>query len=144
MSIEFFGSMKTKLEIIDETVDYYSDHPRSMNNLVCLYTSKVGGKKTHCALGRCFLPEYKALKFEFNDSSAKDLSNMGANMGAKRGSLDEFLMDEYKGHKVAFWSDLQGLHDTCGFWEKIAGSNGQELTSLGRDNVEKMKEKYRQ
>lgn len=41
---------KTKMEILDETVKYYSTHPRALEGQMCIYLSDEGNK---CAFGRC-------------------------------------------------------------------------------------------
>jgi len=127
--------MKTKIEIIDETVKFYKDRPRSMDSLACLYTSIVKGKKTHCAVGRCFLPKHKNKKFEYNEDAVKCLN--------KSVGLDSLLKEEYRGHDIEFWINLQKLHDGDSFWDKIDGSCGQNLSCAGKKRVKELKEEYK-
>jgi len=120
----------TKLEIINETVNFYSEDisRRSRVDRRCLYNS---GDSRHCALGRCFLPEYKeqGLNFKMNNDSADDLC-------IKYDGLDNLLLEQYRGHSTSFWGDLQELHDNNDYW------NEHGINNYGMARVEELKELY--
>tara|TARA_R110002096_G_scaffold111202_3_gene242820 strand:- start:2075 stop:2455 length:381 start_codon:yes stop_codon:yes gene_type:complete len=105
--------MKSRLEIIKETVEFYTteQNKRSIaEDGACIYNSENG---SHCAVGRCFSDDYKneGVKFKFNrETGVADLDNAGD-------GLDRFLAKEYRGHSVHFWSSLQKLHDELKYWE---------------------------
>jgi len=135
----------TKAEIIDETVEYYKNHPRAkIDDIKCTYKREDGAK---CAVGRCVDPE----KFEefhnhlyeigksiyagdpkFNYDSVLWKISIGTNI-----DLDQFLQNKYKGHDKKFWSELQMLHDFGSNWKE----NG-ELTPKGERIVERLKKIY--
>tara|TARA_R110000796_G_scaffold194914_2_gene311273 strand:+ start:824 stop:1201 length:378 start_codon:yes stop_codon:yes gene_type:complete len=121
--------MKTKLEIIEETVNHYTTerNSRAMDGLECVYNAEDG---SHCAIGRCFKDSYRneGHEFKFNqDTDTGDLDN-------ELGGLDSFLSEEYKGHDSAFWGNLQSLHDRNRYW-----NNDFELSIGGNEYVEKLK-----
>lgn len=122
--------MKTKLEIIDETVQYYSEDVsrRAQEFGTCNYMDDAGNR---CAVGRCLAEEhiYDAADIE---GPVRDLI---IELGVA--DIDEVLSREYQGHDMFFWDDLQHLHDHEGYW-KVGG-----LTAKGEDWVERMKDKYR-
>lgn len=111
----------TKLEIIDETVKFYTEDPsrRAVENFSCEYLTADGRM---CAVGRCAEnPEdipYGSLGFD---------DNVWATIEFK---------PQYQGHDERFWSDLQTFHDTSSFWE----SDG--LSEDGKEHVEFLKKKY--
>jgi hypothetical protein len=120
----------TKIEIINETVNFYSEDTsrRSKNLGKCMYNS---GDGRHCAIGRCFLPEYReqSSNFEGNSLGVEELS-------FNYDGLDKLLLNEYRGHSTRFWVDLQWIHDNDAFW----GEHG--LTDKGKDKVQELKERY--
>ncbi len=106
----------TKVEIIQETADFYSADPkrRSLNKkLDCSYNGENG---THCAVGRCLLPIYHDLgdKLPSNDWDFEGLFT--ANNCENH---DEMLQEQYRGHDIFFWNSLQTLHDTQQYWDKV-------------------------
>ena len=94
--------MKTKVEILQETYDYYSNpRRRATSETGCEYIT-VDGRM--CAVGRCC-------------ENPKLLDELGY------GSIDtaeapeeilDFLKPEYQGHEIGFWESLQDWHDTNG------------------------------
>lgn len=113
----------TKVEIIQETVAYYSEDTqrRGLNSDGrCSYLTK-GGQK--CAVGRCLLPTVveKAARFW----SVNELAHMLVD-----GILDNALIERYRGHSNVFWQDLQLLHDNQDFW------NAEGITKAGEEQVE--------
>lgn len=116
----------TKLEILNETIAFYNADVKKRSKLVgdCVYNGENG---KHCAVGRCMLPEFtqQGDKLEGNHLGIQTLYSRN-----KKESLDEMLQEQYRGHEVEFWVDLQHLHDTDAFWDN-AGLNalGEERTS---------------
>ena len=79
--------MKTKLEIIEETVEYYTTERNSRavdDNEDCVYNATDG---SHCAVGRCFTDYYKSKGIDFAFNISADVSDLDA----KKGGLDSFL-----------------------------------------------------
>tara|TARA_R110000850_G_scaffold107584_1_gene219311 strand:- start:210 stop:584 length:375 start_codon:yes stop_codon:yes gene_type:complete len=123
--------MKTKLEIIEETVKYYTvdKNNRAMDGGDCVYNAEDG---SHCAVGRCFNQDFKdeGVELAYNyDSDAFALQH--------NGSIDHMLMKEYSGHETTFWSDLQNFHDRPRYWGK-----NFDLTQDGEEAVIKLKKAY--
>lgn len=109
----------TKLEIINETVEFYSADPKRRSFFIdeedkqkCLYNGKNG---EHCAVGRCLEDKYHEMGQDLpkNSFMLRDLF-----MGNDVNSLDEMLKEKYRGHERMFWSDLQKLHDNPNNWTK--------------------------
>lgn len=107
--------MKTRSEIIEETIAYYGEDPtrRSIRpDGKCAYYYE--GCK--CAVGRCMIDPTTVPNY-----STFVLSHM---FEPKKG-LDHLLNPEYRGHSTEFWSDLQSLHDTHCNWDQSG------LTEMG-------------
>lgn len=51
-------------------------------------------------------------------------------------NLDSLLKPEYQGHSIEFWDYLQALHDSSEYW------NGNNLTSTGQEEVNRLKEMF--
>lgn len=115
--------MKTKLEIINETVEYYSeDVSRRATNDKGRCEYYINGKM--CAFGRCMInPQFKYVSDD-------------PTLGIKNVDQDPLLKKEYRGHENEFWVDLQNLHDNQYHWDKGG------LTEFGQKYVEKLKKKW--
>lgn len=119
--------MKTKREIIEETVAYYSEDVtrralsyREGGSIAgCKYLTS---ENKMCAVGRCLTEE--GLK-EWGDYSSYFTLDM----------IDS-LKEEYKVDDYGFWSDLQKLHDTNSNWDE----NG--LSEDGKSFVNWLLETY--
>lgn len=117
--------MKTKIEIIKETVEYYSADVsrRSISySGKCMYNGPEGKQ---CAFARCA----EAIDEEYEEWNANEvLENKGI----------ETLKPEYR-HiiDVYFWNELQYLHDNCSNWDE----NG--LTEDGKVFVKGLIHKYK-
>ncbi len=116
--------MKTKAQIINETVEFYSADTsrRSINARGnCFYLHPANGNK--CAVGRCLKNPSKeaSMSVSFLFGSYKERYN------------PEFL-PEYEGHDLDFWMDLQGFHDSSENWDKYGLTAGgqKELKRLSR------------
>jgi len=91
--------MKTKLEILKETSEYYSDPSKRGISLdgYCEYIT-LSGKM--CAVGRCLL------------EPSNTLINYDCLVLEGNPELDEHLKVEYRGHTGSmFWKNLQEWHD---------------------------------
>jgi hypothetical protein len=118
--------MKTKLEIIDETVEYYKTHNRGIQKNSdcldsCVYINEDGDK---CAVGRCLV------------SPTADWIGDVFDVFSDSETLNKRLLPEYQGHDIHFWKDIQCLHDVHSNWE-----NG--ITPYGLHNISMLKEKYK-
>lgn len=104
--------MKTKKQIIEETVDFYSADPKGRRSIYggsCLYLSTSGCK---CAVGRYLRTdiEIKGLRLpSVSIDSLCDYNNVN--------HIDSLLIEEVRGHGYEFWNDLQQLHDYDGYWD---------------------------
>lgn len=122
-----------KLEIIDDTIDFYSKNKRAFNVDIegCVYRTDEGYR---CAHSRCIKDEFiDDIVEKFNDSYNADdvISYFG----------DFIHKEEYQGHSDTFWNDIQNLHDRLVYWEQT--DTGNKLTYLGKNFVEDLKNKYK-
>ena len=112
----------TKLEILEETVAYYSEDisRRGYNEFenMCEYLTP---DCKMCAVGRCL-------------ENPGELPNGGIN-SSRLWTIAKFK-PEYDGHDPYFWGALQSLHDDLRYWDE----NG--LTSLGEEKVNKLREEF--
>ena len=117
--------MKTPIEIIDETVAYYSEDVsrRSIGKIGdrCVYKNFEGKK---CAVGRCTNSEWLDDWYK-NNVSEPTLA-----------TVLEHLEPEYQGHSRSFWSQLQYIHDPNRNWDE------KGLSEHGVGNVNYLKRQY--
>ena len=108
----------TKIQIIDETVEYYSKNPRSITKTGCKYRGDNGAK---CAFARCCTDD--------SDFSEDLKSNVQENV---------VLLPNYAHipYNDQFWKELQLLHDTTQYW------NDQQLTEKGKEYLHHLKAIY--
>ena len=108
----------TAHEIIDETIAFYQNNPRSKSEdgNCCLYNGPNGEK---CAFSRCCTPDS-----EFKEGRGSILQ------------LNAILLPQYEGQSKRFWDEIQNLHDTDNYWD------GNTLTKLGEYEVLRMKNEY--
>lgn len=116
----------TALEIIDETVAFYSEDVsrRSLEGGRCIYLSPTGAK---CGVGRC-MNEDGLQKFGGSVDSVGSLEFDGD-------TFDDFLQDQYHGQNLNFWGEIQLFHDISRNWNSSAITDvgigqAQELRSL--------------
>lgn len=99
--------MKTKIEIIQETVAYYSEDPSrrgtDRQGNFCAYLTEEGNM---CAVGRCMISPSTQMAGSIRTLSRDDAPVI----------LEEELKPEYRGHVPSFWSNLQDLHDRRFHW----------------------------
>lgn len=96
----------TKQEIIEETVEYYKNNPfgydlnrDGISEGGCVY---YGPNKQMCAVGRCLIdPTNTNIIFG-------SVTSIGRN-----NNLDDLLKEQYRGHDLSFWQELQSFHDKC-------------------------------
>lgn len=104
--------MKTVDEIIEETVEYYKHNPRATVNdsgiTRCLYFRAYDSAV--CAVGRCMKDPQRYASLD------GDVEDLLVEYGLD--SLDPLLKEEYRGHSLSFWLDLQDLHDNDRYWKR--------------------------
>ncbi len=129
--------VKTKEEIINETVEYYNNNSRARANynntsISCYYLTDDGRM---CAFGRCMLKE-KREKLRMKICS---IEGMYRNFGISEKSFhhDLVLKPEYRGHSLSFWRDIQDLHDYSKFWR-----HDRKLSEIGKSRVKELKSNY--
>lgn len=127
--------IKTKREIIEETLEYYKNNPRAINNGVCSYYTK---ESNMCAVGRC-LENPKEFEDLINEAHANSDSS-GTGIEDALNYFEEKLWDyfkpEYKINDLNFWRNLQRFHDTSYYW------NDEGLTELGINYYQDLLKKY--
>ena len=121
--------MKTKLQILQETADYYSADPskRATGDGNCYYFSPNEQK---CAIGRLSKIPKKLEEISQACYTIEDL------LPAKFSDKQIFKKD-YQGHEVKFWMELQNFHDYDKFWTKTG------LSAEGRRKLQSLKNKYK-
>lgn len=119
----------TKLEIINMVANHYNSYNRGMGHHGCNYRTDDGKM---CAVGMCMNDEAMD---EYGDyvGSISEISGKIINRG---GYLDSIFKEEYRGHDVDFWDDLQRLHDHSSFW------SDEGLSEAGEKEVEALIKEY--
>jgi hypothetical protein len=116
--------MKSKLEVIDYIVDYFSSNPRSLNSKgYCAYHGENGSR---CAFSLCC-------------KEGVDLSRHEGRAATSVLRINGFdiLKDEFKIEDSDFWDDVQEMHDTDRFWK-----NGK-ISEEGGGYVNYLKDKHK-
>jgi hypothetical protein len=114
-------------QIIDETVKYYRNNPRSVEGLsgICRYLSEDGYM---CAVGRCLTKENLMSVHKHCE---------GRGVRSILSQSDSVLKKKYRGHSNDFWECLQRLHDFEKYW-RLDGN----LTEEGEDYINKLKKNF--
>lgn len=121
---------KTKLQIIDETFEAYKDASnravvqvenaaidgsRYINN-VCVYKNEDTGKM--CAVGRCETNPDPTLRMGLADrfgtwtpDGVGPMAWVDGKFFYDEETMNGGLKEEYRGHAIEFWIELQSLHD---------------------------------
>ena len=115
-------------DILKDTVDYYREDPSGRRCVTddgdCMYT---WGDR-HCAIGRYMRPEFQSEEFSENN---------GATVNGLLYHIDHYLVKNVWGLDLDFWSCLQDLHDTVGYWEEWHehkdGVRDYKLTDRGKE-----------
>lgn len=124
---------KTKLQIIEETVSYYSQNTARIarnSNEYCVYRNEQGFK---CAVGRCMIAPSIDMKGGVRHGITKYNHRKKRNIHLE---LEKLLRPSYRGNELDFWADLQNLHDRKIYWDH----NG--LTFSGEIFSEHLKSKW--
>lgn len=113
----------TKIEIIQDTVDYYAADPFNRRSVTaggntCMYKGPHGKE---CAFQRCVVDDLSGS--EGSGLGVFDLTSLTFKPG-------------YEGHDVMFWKDIQTLHDDRLNWN-IGG-----LSASGEAYVRMLKRKW--
>jgi hypothetical protein len=129
--------MKSKLQIIEETVQVYSNPANRAVKLrsgACYYHSLKNDKR--CAVGRCFQPDVK-IRHTYTDTPECEYEQCYfAELVDEIANLEELLKPEYRGHELAFWMDLQKFHDDASNFTDCG------LSIRGELFIQTLKEKY--
>ena len=139
--------MKTKHEIIEESVAYIKENGRGtkVNTELphtptqCVYYNSETGAM--CLVGRCLIDPQKAENEAIGaldnhlytlQEEAREFLELDPDSVYDEEEclidLENRLKPEYRGHKLSFWFDLQEFHDTSSNWEtenemSIGGKN---------------------
>jgi len=123
--------MKTKQEIIEETANYYNLSNRAVTlSGKCKYSTSDGRQ---CAVGRCFTDKEADSFCDFDGPVSFVNSTLKVNANKE---LDDILKEEYRGHSIIFWMDLQSFHDTQENW------NDDGISEVGLKEKAELLEKY--
>jgi len=101
----------TKQAIIEETAAFYNSGNRGQTSIGYIYVNKYGNK---CGVGRCMTDDGIAVFGGFGD----DVIELEKKVKDSYSGLDDILKEEYRGHSVDFWADIQGFHDNSENWDK--------------------------
>lgn len=128
--------MKSKGEIIAETLAYYRTHPRGLRSSgACAYLVSEDGFLSYCAVGRCMTDEAKQIQKDNLGqlgTCADKIWGFSFGSGVDQWNrVEQLLKEEYKGHSYKFWQSLQELHDASYHW------CGSELSEAGEDYLDK-------
>lgn len=132
----------TKLEILEETFNYYTEDPIGRrgvdkgNNCVNI---TLDGKM--CAFGRCMInPDgYIGGSCEIINYNLNILKNKDNNILYKTEYLlDTILKEEYRGHDVLFWQQIQNWHDLRKNWDLDENT----ISNKGLDWYNELKKQY--
>ena len=110
--------MLTAEQIIDETVAYYSADTKRRADTIdgCQYYTVEGNM---CAVGRCLINPKEVE--EFVQTNLRGLAAATTLNAKSEKGLDALLKEEYRGHSINLWSDLQRLHDSSfdsDYWDE--------------------------
>lgn len=110
---------KSMVEIIDQTVSYYSEDVSRRSVLcdgTCVY---IGPDGKRCAYARMCTDDSQFIEGK-----------------VLRSQYDAKIKDEYDGYTTDFYVDIQDIHDRGWFWSESG------LTLEGRSHVQFLKHKY--
>ena len=110
--------MKYKIDIIIETVKNYNSNNTSKKaeTDTCTYMNEDGAM---CAVGRCLTNEGMQIFKAFEDNNLHvDTSVTYFTQVYDMDKFDKALKEEYCGHDLKFWQNLQYLHDSPHNWDE--------------------------
>ena len=129
-------SQMTKLEIIEELFDnHFVNNPnkRGVSEFegrpICVYYKDDTRNKSAV----CMCLTTKALSHigrEHFGGDVRDLDDFLSN------NLDYYMKDQYRGHSLEFWGDLQTLHDSTRYWTNTG------LSDYGQEQLSDLKKRY--
>jgi hypothetical protein len=123
---------KTKLEIINETVEYYSQDPenrRAKYDGHCVYQTS---DHKMCAFGRVMQNPEKYI-----NRISLSIIDIIKNFNSRSFIINPpIVKEEYAGHNRAFWGIIQNLHDNNWYWDK------DKLSAIGEEEVKRIKSFY--
>lgn len=135
---------KTKLEIIEETAAFYGQDPsrrsvafssESGEAIGCLYVSNNGNK---CAFSRCCTDEGVKILSLSNTASIRGICAIKSSSElVDLVKMNSFLKEEYKGHDIKFWMNIQRIHDDPSNFDINC------LSPKGMRFIEELKEQYK-
>ena len=128
--------IKTKIEIIEETYNYYSEDVSRrayVGEDGCSYLTEDGRM---CAFGRCCKNPGEIQELLKISSDPTHGSYMINKLVEHKKTIEDVLKEEYKGHTVLFWRALQGFHDSILNW------NEKGITEWGLKRYEELKKEY--
>lgn len=138
--------MKSKAEIVVETLRYYNLKNRGYNaeDEHCTYLDKSTGNK--CAVGRCILDSELEKVTAYEEEHIKECGGSpGTNsLVTQFTDFDSLLIPEYRGHSEEFWADLQYIHDSSHMWTEDGFDTWESnidfiYTSFGKEVGEAVK-----
>jgi hypothetical protein len=122
--------MLTKLEIIEETIKHYSKRKRAQHDDTCMYYYRGA----MCAVGRCMINPREAERVYGGGTIDMLLSRLVRTNPDI--TVDDLLLEQYRGHEIEFWEQLQSLHDLSEYWDN------KKLSEDGLKYVEYLKNEY--
>lgn len=135
----------TAAEIIDDTIEYYRTHPRSLDSTGnCIYDD---GADKRCAVGRFMLSPIRK-RCRATDLVGLNVLGIEALWSKSEerltcfGSHDRLLYKKVHGQPMAFWVALQDLHDGDMGWEQPDSAVGSRLSADGKYKVAEMKRRF--
>lgn len=121
--------MKSKLEIINETAAHFNFYNLGRNKAGgCCYETQEENpdERKRCAVGRCMTSDALVEYGNFEDFIGSLANRVHSDHSEK--TYQDILQEEYQGHDLEFWSQLQRFHDNTSNWNK----NG--ITYTGQSN----------
>tara|TARA_Y100000114_G_scaffold86509_1_gene80033 strand:- start:454 stop:846 length:393 start_codon:yes stop_codon:yes gene_type:complete len=117
-------------EIVMQVANTYTLNNRSTENHwfgdECEYRM---GDGRMCAVGMC-MNEPSLEEFGNSDGDVYELHKIVKNQRNEQG-LDYLLKEEYKGHPLEFWAELQRLHDNWHYWDEYGlNESGKRQANL--------------
>ena len=89
-----------------------------------------------CAVGRC-------IDWEYIDGDlgavAPTFVQHNSTVDVAKEKLDSILKPEYKGLPMVLWTELQKLHDSPAFWDKM---HPNKMSALGQNQVKWLKKRF--
>ncbi len=118
--------MKSKKEIILETASAYTTENRAFDKHGCLYLTSDGRK---CGVGRVMTDE-AAECFREEKGEGLNMYSLEYTCEARNFDYGNLFKEEYRGHELVFWSEIQALHDNKLYWnEKGLSPRGETQVS---------------